>query len=96
MMLLMLPVAWPLAKLLDCLLGHDAGAFFRRAEFSAFVDLHKALQEQNEEPLDKFEVSVIQGVSSDSLSLSRIASRLASRPFCLYMRRNACVVFLVC
>ena len=30
-MVLMFVVAWPISKLLDCLLGHEHSTFFRRA-----------------------------------------------------------------
>ncbi len=33
-------VAWPVSKLLDCMLGKDHATFFRRAELKALVDLH--------------------------------------------------------
>ncbi|ANM62034.1 CBS domain protein (DUF21) [Arabidopsis thaliana] len=35
-----LPVAWPISKLLDFLLGHGRVALFRRAELKTLVDLH--------------------------------------------------------
>ncbi|CAE5981785.1 unnamed protein product [Arabidopsis arenosa] len=35
-----LPVAWPISKLLDFLLGHGHVALFRRAELKTLVDLH--------------------------------------------------------
>ncbi|KAI4296502.1 hypothetical protein L6164_036455 [Bauhinia variegata] len=34
------PVAYPISKLLDCLLGHRHEALFRRAELKTLVDLH--------------------------------------------------------
>ncbi|XP_076467286.1 uncharacterized protein LOC143298327 [Babylonia areolata] len=40
MMALMIVVAWPLSKVLDCILGHDHGTFFRRAQLKVLVDLH--------------------------------------------------------
>lgn len=40
-MLVMLPVAYPIAKLLDFFLGHESGAYFRRNELSALVGFHK-------------------------------------------------------
>ena len=33
-------VAWPLSKLLDCLLGVDHATFFRRSEIKAIIDIH--------------------------------------------------------
>ncbi|KAF8112787.1 hypothetical protein N665_0062s0130 [Sinapis alba] len=34
------PIAWPISKLLDFLLGHGRVALFRRAELKTLVDLH--------------------------------------------------------
>ena len=33
-------VAWPISKLLDCLLGSHHATFFRRSEIKAIVDIH--------------------------------------------------------
>nr|GLL38973.1 DUF21 domain-containing protein At2g14520-like isoform X1 [Ipomoea trifida] len=34
------PVAYPISKLLDCILGHEHKSLFRRAELKTLVDLH--------------------------------------------------------
>ena len=33
-------IAWPIAKLLDCMLGEGHTTFYRRAELKALVTLH--------------------------------------------------------
>lgn len=40
MMGVLFVVGYPLAKMLDCLLGHQAGAYFRRTELSELVKFH--------------------------------------------------------
>ncbi|XP_070567366.1 uncharacterized protein [Ptychodera flava] len=61
LMAILFIIAWPLAKVLDCLLGKDHGTFFRRAELGALVDLHTKKTEENEEPLSVDEVLIIKG-----------------------------------
>jgi metal transporter CNNM len=34
------PISYPIAKLLDCILGENHGTFFRRAELKELVSLH--------------------------------------------------------
>nr|XP_002121779.1 DUF21 domain-containing protein At5g52790-like [Ciona intestinalis] len=59
LMFITFPISWPLSKILDCVLGKEHTTFFRRAELSALVSLHKT--EENEEPLTADEVTVIKG-----------------------------------
>ena len=33
-------IAWPISKLLDCMLGSGHGTFFRRAQLKVLVDMH--------------------------------------------------------
>ncbi|XP_010938761.1 DUF21 domain-containing protein At4g14240 [Elaeis guineensis] len=40
LMLICYPVAYPIGKLLDCALGHNESALFRRAQLKALVSIH--------------------------------------------------------
>ena len=40
-MIILSPIAWPIAKLLDSLLGEEHGTMYRRGELKTFVGLHK-------------------------------------------------------
>lgn len=51
-MILFAPVAWPIAKLLDWVLGHDAGHTYKKAELKSFLQFHR----EGEEPLRDDEV----------------------------------------
>ena len=64
LMLITFPISWPLSKLLDCLLGTEHGTFFRRAELSVLVDLHKTNDAENEDPLTADEALIIKGALS--------------------------------
>ncbi|XP_068698745.1 uncharacterized protein [Montipora foliosa] len=61
LMVLLFVVAWPISKLLDCLLGHEHSTFFRRAELKELVSLHQESTDANEDPLRDDEVMIIQG-----------------------------------
>nr|XP_039270930.1 DUF21 domain-containing protein At4g33700-like [Styela clava] len=83
LMLITLPISWPLSKFLDCILGGDHSTFFRRAELSILVDLHQQLDAENEDPLSKDEVMIIKGALSMRDKLARQAYTPIEKLFAL-------------
>ncbi|KAJ1020663.1 hypothetical protein NDA16_004056 [Ustilago loliicola] len=58
-MLVLAPIAWPTAKLLDWCLGEEHGTTYRKAELKTFVSLH---QQIGTEHLHEDEVTIIRAV----------------------------------
>lgn len=63
MMGVLFVIGWPLAKMLDCLLGHESGAYFRRTELSELVQFHMDATGENEDPLNEDEARFLQGTT---------------------------------
>ncbi|KKK12313.1 hypothetical protein P175DRAFT_0426540 [Aspergillus ochraceoroseus IBT 24754] len=61
LMYILAPVAWPVAKLLDKLLGEDHGTIYKKAGLKTLVTLHKTLGEAGEQ-LNSDEVTIISAV----------------------------------
>ncbi|KAJ7735535.1 hypothetical protein DFH07DRAFT_928016 [Mycena maculata] len=59
LMYLFAPVAWPIAKLLDAVLGGEKeGGTYKKAELKSFLQFHRT----GEEPLREEEISILSGV----------------------------------
>jgi len=52
------PIAWPIAKLLDHILGANETHTYKKAELKSFLQFHR----QGEEPLRDDEISILNGV----------------------------------
>jgi CBS domain containing-hemolysin-like protein len=52
------PIAWPMAKMLDYVLGANETHTYKKAELKSFLQFHR----QGEEPLRDDEISILNGV----------------------------------
>jgi len=58
LMYILSPIAWPIAKLLDRVLGHSEGHTYKKAELKSFLQFHR----HGEEPLRDDEINILNGV----------------------------------
>ncbi|KAF9042422.1 hypothetical protein BJ165DRAFT_265889 [Panaeolus papilionaceus] len=58
LMYVLAPVAWPIAKLLDWILGENEQHTYKKAELKSFLQFHQA----GEEPLRDDEITILNGV----------------------------------
>ncbi|KAI0344006.1 DUF21-domain-containing protein [Trametopsis cervina] len=68
LMYLFAPIAWPVAKLLDWVLGANEAHTYKKAELKTFLQFHR----QGEEPLGDDEISILNGVLE--LSTKKVAT----------------------
>lgn len=52
------PIAYPIAKILDCVLGADKHQTYKKAELKSFLQFHRT----GEEPLSNEELAILNGV----------------------------------
>ena len=52
------PIAWPIAKLLDRILGAETEHTYKKAELKSFLQFHRC----GEEPLRDDEINILNGV----------------------------------
>jgi len=60
LMIIFSPIAWPVAKLLDRILGKDEGHTYKKAELKSFLQFHR----EGSEPLRDDEIGILNGVLS--------------------------------
>lgn len=52
------PIAWPIARLLDFILGKNEEHTYKKAELKSFLQFHRT----GEEPLRDVEIAILNGV----------------------------------
>lgn len=60
-MIIFSPVAYPIAKLLDVVLGEHSDSFYRRDALKALVEIHARSPENFEQGLSPNEVKLVRG-----------------------------------
>ena len=75
--LFLAPIAWPIAKLLDYVLGHNEISTYKKAELKSFLQFHRS----GEEPLRDDEISILNGVLElNTKNVETIMTPMKARP----------------
>ena len=72
------PVAWPVAKLLDWLLGTKEQHTYKKAELKSFLQFHRT----GDEPLRDQEIAILNGVLE--LNTKNVESIMTSLKVCVH------------
>jgi metal transporter CNNM len=72
------PIAWPIAKLLDRVLGKSDVHTYKKAELKSFLQFHRT----GEEPLRDDEISILNGVLE--LNTKKVETIMTPMKVCRY------------
>lgn len=76
------PIAWPIAKLLDLVLGVHGAHTYKKAELKSFLQFHRT----GEEPLRDDEISILNGVLElNTKNVEQIMTPIQVDIFWLYL-----------
>ena len=74
MIVLFFIIAYPVSKLLDFLLGKDAGTFYRRAELKELVDMNDIASESNTDLISRG-ISILYRLGIELLKIINLIQR---------------------
>ena len=75
------PIAWPIAKLLDYVLGANEAHTYKKAELKSFLQFHR----HGEEPLRDDEISILNGVLElNNKSVEEVMTPMHVSHYCIW------------
>lgn len=83
------PIAWPIARLLDVVLGKNEEHTYKKAELKSFLQFHRT----GEEPLRDVEISILNGVLE--LNAKNVAEIMTPLKVSAHFLRMYCLTELV-
>jgi len=72
------PIAWPIAKLLDCVLGGKEHTTYKKPELRSFLQFHRT----GEDPLRDDEIAILNGVLE--LSTKKVEEIMTPMAVCAF------------